>query len=184
MSSYITHDETCAGIIRSYEFDRNYRTHTTLTRPTSSLSRRPPQKSPAPITTLKLCTSSSDDTSPSCVALISIMSKLFRSPHSLATPTASPDHDHHSAYSSLLSQQSQDRPSPPDYQSRPWLTAVEGRSSWTGERPATRKLVKDMNGSGRPSFSLELSDSDAEKEKGIVTRQIARLLKELYRREK
>jgi hypothetical protein len=47
----------------------------------------------------------------------------------------------------------------------------------------TRKLVKDMNGSGRPSFSLELSDTDAEKEKSIVRRQIAKL-KELYRREK
>jgi hypothetical protein len=40
-----------------------------------------------------------------------------------------------------------------------------------------------MNGSGRPSFSLELSDSEAEKEKGLVRRQIARL-KELYRRER
>ncbi|KAK3694814.1 hypothetical protein B0T22DRAFT_437864 [Podospora appendiculata] len=50
-----------------------------------------------------------------------------------------------------------------------------------GERPPTRKLVKDPNGSGRPSFSLELSDSDTEKDKGLVRRQIARL-KELYRR--
>jgi hypothetical protein len=40
-----------------------------------------------------------------------------------------------------------------------------------------------MNGSGRPSFSLELSDSDAEKDKGIVRRQLARI-KELYRRGK
>jgi len=65
--------------------------------------------------------------------------------------------------------------------SRSWLTAAEGRPSWTGERPPTRKLVKEQNGSGRPSFSLELSDSDVEKDKGIVRRQIARL-KELYRR--
>lgn len=65
-----------------------------------------------------------------------------------------------------------------------WLAAVEGRPSWIGERPPTRKLVKDMNGSGRPSFSLELSDSDtAEKDKGVVRRQLSRL-RLLYRSEK
>ncbi|AEO65296.1 uncharacterized protein THITE_2169934, partial [Thermothielavioides terrestris NRRL 8126] len=58
---------------------------------------------------------------------------------------------------------------------RPWRAAAESRPSWTTERPPPRKLVKDMNGSGRPSFSLELSDSEAEKEKGLVRRQIARL---------
>ncbi|KAK0655812.1 hypothetical protein B0T16DRAFT_384621 [Cercophora newfieldiana] len=65
--------------------------------------------------------------------------------------------------------------------SKSWLAAAESRPSWTGERPPARKLVKEQNGSGRPSFSLELSDSDVEKEKGIVRRQIARL-KGLYRR--
>jgi hypothetical protein len=65
--------------------------------------------------------------------------------------------------------------------SRSWLAAAESRPSWTGERPPARKLVKEQNGSGRPSFSLELSESDVEKDKGIVRRQIARL-KELYRR--
>ncbi|KAK1758641.1 hypothetical protein QBC47DRAFT_358472 [Echria macrotheca] len=63
--------------------------------------------------------------------------------------------------------------------SRSWLAVAESRPS--GERPPPRKLVKDQNGSGRPSFSLELSDSDAEKDKGLVRRQIARL-KGLYRR--
>ncbi|KAK3363332.1 hypothetical protein B0T25DRAFT_562354 [Lasiosphaeria hispida] len=65
--------------------------------------------------------------------------------------------------------------------SRPWLGAAEGRPSWTGERPPTRKLVKGPGSAGRPSFSLELSDSDGEKDKGIVRRQIARL-KGLYSR--
>jgi hypothetical protein len=114
------------------------------------------------------------------------MSKFFRSRHS-PKPTLD-----QSAYSSLLdpgvsvtqqpSQQHRDRASPLDYHSRSWLAVVENRASWTGERPPTRKLVKDMNGS-RPSSSLELSDTDAEKEKGIVRRQLARL-KELYRRDK
>lgn len=70
-----------------------------------------------------------------------------------------------------------------DYPARPWLAAAENRPSWAGDRPPTRKLVKDMNGSGRPSFSLELSNSEPEQERGLVRRQIARL-KELYRREK
>ncbi|KAK0729965.1 hypothetical protein B0H67DRAFT_638523 [Lasiosphaeris hirsuta] len=66
--------------------------------------------------------------------------------------------------------------------SRPWLGAAEGRPSWTGERPPTRKLVKDPGSAGRPSFSLELSDSDGEKDKGIVRRQITRLKGLYYRR--
>jgi hypothetical protein len=42
-----------------------------------------------------------------------------------------------------------------------------------------------MNGSSRPSFSLELSDNDAEKDnKGIVRRQFARLKELYYRRER
>ncbi|KAK4042503.1 hypothetical protein C8A01DRAFT_33444 [Parachaetomium inaequale] len=116
------------------------------------------------------------------------MSKLFRRRHSAPRPLLDP-----SAYSSLLdpSISAQDQPgghsrgrtSPADYHSRPWLAAAEVRPSWNGERPPTRKLVKDMNGSGRPSFSLELSDSDNEKDKGVVRRQLARL-RELYRREK
>lgn len=69
--------------------------------------------------------------------------------------------------------------------SRPWLGTAESRTSWSGERQPPRKLVKEhQNGSGRPSFSLELSDSDGEnKEKGIVRRQIDRL-RQLYQREK
>lgn len=43
--------------------------------------------------------------------------------------------------------------------------------------------MKEQNGSGRPSFSLELSDSDGEKEKGIVRRQIDKL-RDLYKRDK
>ena len=53
--------------------------------------------------------------------------------------------------------------------------------SWTGERPPTRKLVKDMNGSGRPSSSIELSGGNVEEKRGIVRRQIAKL-KGLYRK--
>jgi len=115
------------------------------------------------------------------------MSNLFRSRRS--SPKPLPDS---SAYSSLLdpgvsvmqqpSQRHRDGTSAAEYHSRSWLAVVENRSSWTGERPPTRKLVKDMNGSGRPSFSLDLSDSDGEKEKGIVRRQLARL-KVLYKRE-
>lgn len=66
---------------------------------------------------------------------------------------------------------------------RPWLSTAESRTSWTGERPPTRKLVKDPNGSGRPSMSIELSDSDGEKEKGIVKRGFEKL-RDLYRRDK
>jgi len=71
------------------------------------------------------------------------------------------------------------------YSGRRWLSAAENhRHSWTGERPPTRKLVKEPHGSGRPSFSLELnsSDSDGEKDKGLVRRQFDRL-KGLYRRD-
>ncbi|KAK4102981.1 hypothetical protein N658DRAFT_331048 [Parathielavia hyrcaniae] len=107
------------------------------------------------------------------------MSKLFRSRH---TPLRS-EPDHCSGYSSLLDQPSQYRACAAEYHSRWWLVAAENRPSWTADRPPARKLIKDMNGSGRPSFSLELSDSDAEKEKGIVRRQLARL-KELYRRDR
>ncbi|KAK4235872.1 serine hydrolase-like protein [Achaetomium macrosporum] len=98
------------------------------------------------------------------------MSKLFRSRHCSPKPPQD-------AYSSLLDpecpawEQSGPRgrgqSSASDYPPRRWLFVAESRPSWAGERPPTRKLVKDMNGSGRPSFSLELSDSDAEKEKGI-----------------
>ncbi|KAK4151327.1 serine hydrolase-like protein [Chaetomidium leptoderma] len=97
------------------------------------------------------------------------MSKLFRSQHAGSKPLLD-----HSAYSSLLDpavsayQQPRGRTPPAEYQSRPWLAVAESRPSWTGERPPTRKLVKEMNGSGRPSFSREISDSDAEKEKGII----------------
>ena len=66
--------------------------------------------------------------------------------------------------------------------SRPWLSAVEARPSWTGERPPARKLVKEPgSGSARPSFSVELSDSDDEKDKGFLRRSFGRL-KDLYRR--
>jgi hypothetical protein len=116
------------------------------------------------------------------------MSKIFRRRHS--NPRLLLDQ---SAYSSLLDPSisaqeqpgghSRGRTTPADYQTRPWLAAAESRPSWTGERPPTRKLVKDMNGSSRPSFSLEISNSDTEKERGVVRRQLARLM-ELYRREK
>ncbi|KAK4200626.1 hypothetical protein QBC40DRAFT_253929 [Triangularia verruculosa] len=109
--------------------------------------------------------------------------------------------EHPSMYSSLLdpsSEHSSDAIHPPsapcspdrplrgrtksslvDYQSRNWISAIEN----SGEKPPTRKLVKEMNGSGRPSFSQSLPDSDGEKEKGLVRRQIARL-KSFYKKEK
>ena len=66
--------------------------------------------------------------------------------------------------------------------SRSWLAVAENRASGAGDRPPTRKLVKEQNGSGRPSFSHELTgDNYEEKEKGLVRRQIARL-KGLYQR--
>ncbi|KAK4125329.1 hypothetical protein N657DRAFT_680060 [Parathielavia appendiculata] len=117
------------------------------------------------------------------------MSKLFRS----RRPPAHSETDGCSGYSALLDpaaleqqeqgQRSQYRASAAEYHSRWWLVTAESRPSWTAERPPARKLVKDMNGSGRPSFSLELSDNDAEKEKGMVRRQLSRL-KDLYRRDK
>ncbi|KAK4466629.1 hypothetical protein QBC42DRAFT_61948 [Cladorrhinum samala] len=67
-----------------------------------------------------------------------------------------------------------------DHHSRSWLSAAENQAS---ARPPTRKLVKDMNGSCRPSSSLEISESERQKDKGILRRQIARL-KGLYRRDK
>ncbi|CCC10310.1 hypothetical protein SMACR_02886 [Sordaria macrospora] len=70
-----------------------------------------------------------------------------------------------------------------DISHRTWLSTAERRPSWTGERPPPRKLVKDPNGSGRPSFSVELSDSNGEKEKGVLRRQLTRL-RSFYRREK
>ena len=130
------------------------------------------------------------------------MARLFaRTQSSTATPAQCPNHDGHSAYVSLLSADHDCEPqgardvaarrllhhgrsnSSPQVlmAARHWSAAAEGRPSWTCERPPTRKLVKDPNGSGRPSFSLELSDSDAEKDKSLMRRQIDRL-KELYRR--
>ncbi|EPE05278.1 hypothetical protein F503_03883 [Ophiostoma piceae UAMH 11346] len=44
---------------------------------------------------------------------------------------------------------------------RAWLSAADARqSSWSGERPPPRKLVKDPNGSARPTASRELVDED------------------------
>ncbi|KAL2181008.1 uncharacterized protein P884DRAFT_254946 [Thermothelomyces heterothallicus CBS 202.75] len=114
------------------------------------------------------------------------MAKLFRSRHSALKPPFD-----QSAYLSLLDpaasvqeqRREQSRGKMADPPSRPWMAAAESRSSWAGERLPTRKLVKDMNGAGRPSSSFELSDSDADKEKGIVRRQLSKL-KELYRRER
>jgi hypothetical protein len=139
-----------------------------------------------------------------------IMPRLFTRSRSMSGRAAphQQDPDHNSAYLSLLDRDENEhgrdedlapggsdaaqhrRPArhlrlkslPQDAMvSRSWLAAAESRPSWTGERPPARKLVKEQNGSGRPSFSLELSESDVEKDKGIVRRQIARL-KELYRR--
>ena len=97
----------------------------------------------------------------------------------------------------LTSSTTTDNPSP-SLSSRPWLNLVvaERQTSWTGERPPTRKLVKDpgSGGSARPSFSHELSDQADEsdgkvdgKERGggvrLVRRGVERI-RELYRREK
>ncbi|KAJ9145563.1 hypothetical protein NKR19_g6057 [Coniochaeta hoffmannii] len=85
----------------------------------------------------------------------------------------------------------------PSLSSRPWLNLVvaERQTSWTGERPPTRKLVKDpgSGGSARPSFSHELSnqadESDGKEDgkerggAGLVRRGVERI-RELYRREK
>ncbi|KAK4181426.1 hypothetical protein QBC36DRAFT_98005 [Triangularia setosa] len=124
------------------------------------------------------------------------MAKMFRHRRSMGKLT-----EHPSMYSSLLdpsfehssdavaSSSSHNSPSRPlrgrakssllDYHSRNWTSAAENQ----GEKPPTRKLVKEMNGSGRPSFSQSLSDSDGEKEKGLMRRQIDRL-KSFYKRDK
>ncbi|KAH6628369.1 hypothetical protein F5144DRAFT_494335 [Chaetomium tenue] len=114
------------------------------------------------------------------------MPKHFRNRHTASDPLLD-----RSAYLSLLSptvsineqpgRQPGERVLPVERHPKSWLAVVENRPSWTGERSPTRKLVKDMNGSCRPSSSQELSDSDAEKEKGVVRRQLSKL-KELYRR--
>lgn len=124
------------------------------------------------------------------------MSKLFRRPSSKVVPAPDPDLDPNSAYSSLLNpvsshqhlpQHRRTKSSPsglrrsPD--SRPWLLSAAVGSRTSGDRPPARKLVKEPGGSSRPSFSLELPDDDAEKEKGFLGRGIDRL-KGLYRRER
>lgn len=67
------------------------------------------------------------------------------------------------------------------------MGAAKNQPSWAGERPPTRKLVKDMNGSGKPSCCVEILGSDTEKgkeeERGIVRRQLEKL-KGFYRKEK
>lgn len=85
---------------------------------------------------------------------------------------------------------------------RPWLFAAstEGGYGGVGRRPPN-KLVKDPSGSARPSFSVEISDSDGEKDgasaaavtttaaaagaswkgKAMLRRRLSKL-KELYRR--
>jgi hypothetical protein len=119
-----------------------------------------------------------------------VISRLFRRPSSKAA--TQPEPDPNSAYSSLLDPVS---PLPQHRRTKsslsglrrqqdpswPWLLNAAAGSRTSGERPPARKLVKDPGGSARPSFSLELSDSDAEKEKGIFGRGFDRL-KELYRR--
>lgn len=135
------------------------------------------------------------------------MSRLFNRSRSSSgsTPQQTQHHDDHNPYLSLLEPDHDydsdvDMPAQatpilrrPSHRrnksvphegtaSRSWLAVVENRSSGTGERPPTRKLVKEQNGSGRPSFSLELTgNNNEEKEKGLVRRQIARL-KGLYQR--
>ncbi|KAL2147051.1 hypothetical protein VTI28DRAFT_933 [Corynascus sepedonium] len=114
------------------------------------------------------------------------MAKLFQRRHS--APKALVDQ---SAYLSLLDPaasveeqpREQSRGKTADSHTRLWMAAAESGSSWVVERPPTRKLIKEMNGSGRPSSSFELSDSDAEKEKGVVRRHLSKL-KDLYRRAK
>jgi hypothetical protein len=102
-----------------------------------------------------------------------------------STIAGMPDQHHHSGYSPLLNQavwarqQANDRTG--ESSSKSWLGAAKMQPSWTGERPPTRKLVKDMNGSGRPSSSIELSGGSGEEKKGILRRQIAKL-KGLYRK--
>jgi hypothetical protein len=127
-----------------------------------------------------------------------IMSRLFtkRSTHLL--PPAS--HDPNSAFSSLLSPPSRSSSPSLPQASRPssalphtsqgaevrrsWLSALESRRCSTGERPPPRKLIKEPNGSARPSSSVELSDGDrggSAGEKGGFRRKLARL-RQLYRR--
>lgn len=133
------------------------------------------------------------------------MSQLFRRPSPKAV--VDQESDTNSGYSSLLGPSSSTYQSPErrhrrtkstpvlaagvlqDHHPRPWLSAAESQrsgrrtSSSAGERPPARKLVKEPGGAGsaRPSFSLELSDSDGEKEKGPIGRGIDRL-KELCRK--
>lgn len=143
------------------------------------------------------------------------MSRLFRRPSSKA-PRRLED-DPNSVFSSLLNpvttihtatHNEEERPahrrtksSPgilssqdqPASQSRPWLSLlVSGRhTSWAGDRPPTRKLIKEPGtGSARPSFSHELSDQedearkdDGQKGPGMMRKGVERI-RELYRRDK
>ncbi|KAH8908223.1 hypothetical protein BR93DRAFT_968051 [Coniochaeta sp. PMI_546] len=150
------------------------------------------------------------------------MSRLFRRPSSKGVHNT--QNDPNSVFSSLLDpvttiyttaqEQQPERPphrrtksSPgilttpdqlPSLSSRPWLSLVvaERQTSWTGDRPPKRKLVKGpgSGGSARPSFSHELSEhGDADesgrredgREKGIgMMRRGVERIRELYRREK
>ncbi|KAK3393204.1 hypothetical protein B0H63DRAFT_13287 [Podospora didyma] len=135
------------------------------------------------------------------------MSRLLRRSSGNGPPT--PKDDPNSVYLSLLDAENDDNddddyygfnsvpviqqpPLPHQQHRRAWTS--ESAKSWasadstgTGERPPARKLIKEPgNGSARPSFSLELSDTDGEKEKpsgGIVRRKIAKF-KSFYRRDK
>jgi hypothetical protein len=142
------------------------------------------------------------------------MSRLFRRPSSKAV--SNPQDDTESVFSSLLTPPTTMQPvthqaeqpphrrtksspgvlnSPDQISSRPWLSLLvaEGQS-WTADRPAKRKLVKDPNsaGSARPSFSVELLDHGGDEDRrreegkerlGLVRRGVERI-RELYRREK
>ncbi|KAM7222805.1 serine hydrolase-like protein [Rhypophila decipiens] len=138
------------------------------------------------------------------------MSRLFRHKSvsarmQLSSTTTPADNNPESGYSSLLESNVSPQSSPQHRRSksstspwgygftihqngsRSWLGTAENRSSWNGggeqQRQPTRKLVKEQNGSGRPSFSLELSDnSDGEnKGKGVVRRQLDRFRHHLSR---
>jgi hypothetical protein len=150
------------------------------------------------------------------------MSRPFRRPSSKDVHRRQEEEDPNSVFSSLLKPVATIHTAAPDQQrekplhrrtksspgllstsqdqphSRPWLSLVvaERQTSWTGERPPTRKLVKDpgSSGSARPSFSQELSEhadeSDCNEDKGkdrggigMMRRGVERI-RELYRREK
>ena len=81
--------------------------------------------------------------------------------------TIAANHHHQAAFpqrsQSIRHQHRRTKSSPKVYTAAAQNAILRRQPSWTGERPATRKLVKEPTaGSARPSLSVEISDGDGD----------------------